>query len=321
LRCVTSRLFDPVGLEGVVAKLERLGDTLAARHRAVTAALALADRPIGSIDRLVVAADEAEWWVSVLRDRIEWAKHHDPFAGSGALVDGLAVPSAVVGDVGGNGSASGWELPGVSTMWQPWRSFGQHARQAVAQGGLEWPDHRPPLSTVLGPIGSLLAEVSGAADAKRCIQGSLPDCGWFAAGLVPWGRMARIAHLARHADEAGGVVVRVGQEILAPRRLTIDDLFAAARVPKRGGFSVAGHSLTKHGRGARPGNQLFPEARGNPAEVNETAQRIVDEILTHPDAVFLEDWYGRFGDVIEVTVPDGRTLVYSSDGRFIFFGE
>ncbi len=93
----------------------------------------------------------------------------------------------------------------MSTMWQPWRSFGQHARQAVAQRGLEWPDDRPPLSTVLGPIGSLLAEVSGVADAKRCIQGSLPDCGWFAAGLVPWGRMARIAHLARFADEAGGV--------------------------------------------------------------------------------------------------------------------
>ena len=64
---------------------------------------------------------------------------------------------------------------------------------------------------MLGPIGSLLAEVSGVADAKRCFQGSLPDCGWFAAGLVPWGRMARIAHLARFADEAGGVVARLGQ--------------------------------------------------------------------------------------------------------------
>ena len=99
---------------------------------------------------------------------------------------------------------------------------------------MEWPDDRPPLSTLLGPIGSLLAEVSGVADAKRCIQGSLPDCGWFAAGLVPWGRMARIAHLARFADEAGGVVARVSQEILERRGLSIEDLAAAARVPKKG---------------------------------------------------------------------------------------
>ena len=109
----------------------------------MTAALQLADRPIGAIDLLLVTADEAEWWASVLRDRIEWAEDHDPFADSGEMVDGLAVPRAVVGDVGGNGSASGWELPDVSTMWQPWRSFGLHAHQAVAQRGLEWPDHRP----------------------------------------------------------------------------------------------------------------------------------------------------------------------------------
>ena len=119
---MASRLLDPVALEQMVTNLERLSEALAARHRAVTAALALADRPTGAVNLLVGTADEAEWWAAVLRDRIEWAEDHDPFADFGVMVDGLAVPRAVIGDVGGNGSASGWELPGVSTMWQPWRA-------------------------------------------------------------------------------------------------------------------------------------------------------------------------------------------------------
>jgi hypothetical protein len=66
------------------------------------------------VDLLVGTADEAEWWAALLRDRIDWAEHHNPFAASGEMVDGLAGPR-VVGDVGGNGFASGWELPDVSS--------------------------------------------------------------------------------------------------------------------------------------------------------------------------------------------------------------
>ncbi len=182
---------------------------------AVTAALALADRPTGAVDLLLGTADEAEWWARMLRDRIEWAEGHDPFADSGAMVDGLAVPRAVVGDVGGNGSASGWELSDVSTLWQPWRSFGQHARQAAAQRDLEWPDHRPELTTVLAPVGSLLAEVSGVADAKRCLQGSFSACGWFMAGTSsvgpprPFGTprpLRRRSSRSRNGSDSGAIL-------------------------------------------------------------------------------------------------------------------
>ena len=63
-----------MALEGIVTNLERLSEALAARHRAVTAALALADRPTGAVDLLLGTADEAEWWARMLRDRIEWAE-------------------------------------------------------------------------------------------------------------------------------------------------------------------------------------------------------------------------------------------------------
>ena len=55
----------------------------------------------------------------MLRHRIECTEGHDPFADYGAMVDGFAVPHAVVGDVSGNESASGSE-PRVSTMRQRW---------------------------------------------------------------------------------------------------------------------------------------------------------------------------------------------------------
>ncbi len=205
---VASRLLDPVALEGVVTNLERLSENLSARHRAVTAAL---HWPTAPLDRPIACSSpptKRSGGPPCCAIASSGPRTTTPSPAPVLWSTGLAVPRAVVGDVGGNGSASGWELPGVSTMWQPWRSFGQHAHQALAQRGLAWPDHRPPLSTMLDPIGSLLAEVSGVAEAKRCLHGSLPDCGWFAAGLVPWGRMARVAHLARFADEVGGVVAR-----------------------------------------------------------------------------------------------------------------
>ncbi len=303
----------------MVANLERLSETLAARHRSITAALALADRPTGSVDLLVGTADEAEWWARVLRDRIEWAEGHDPFADSGAMVDGLAVPRAVVGDVGGNGSASGWELPGVSTMWQPWRSFGQHAHQAVSQRGLEWPDDRLPLSTVLDPIGSLLAEVSGIADAKRCLQGSFSHCGWFMAGLVPWGRMARLARLARYADEVveiGGEVTKQGS--LFAGRFSADDLMNAGGRLDRGGHTAAGRSLQKHGD--RVGS-AYPKIAGTPSNRNSIGKQILREIITDPGIRAVESTHRHFGDILEVFASDGRGVRFLRDGTFIGFLE
>ena len=102
---------------------------------------------------------------------------------------------------------------------------------------------------------------------------------------------------------------------------SIQDLSNAAGVPDRGGFTAAGRSLTKHGSGARPGNSLFPAAKGNPAQINAQAQAVVDEILNNPGTTFTKGFRGRFGDTIEAAAPDGRGIVFDANGKFLFFKE
>lgn len=102
---------------------------------------------------------------------------------------------------------------------------------------------------------------------------------------------------------------------------SLDALSQAAGAADRGGLTAAGRSLTKHGAGARSGNTLFPSAKGNPATINETAQNLVDDILTTPGSTIQNSARGRFGPTIEVTSPGGRGLVYDANGKFLFFKE
>jgi phage-related protein len=109
---------------------------------------------------------------------------------------------------------------------------------------------------------------------------------------------------------------------LAGKTQLINDLTSAAQVVDRGGFTVGGRSLTKHGVGARPGNKLFPAATGSPKEINEQAARVVQEILEDSGTVISKKPSGRFGEILEVTAPDGRYMVYEvKTGALRYFGE
>jgi RHS repeat-associated protein len=101
----------------------------------------------------------------------------------------------------------------------------------------------------------------------------------------------------------------------------IDRLSRAAAAPDRGGYTKAGRSLTKHGSGARPGNQKFPDSKGSPTQINRIAQEQVDDILSNPGTTVTNTSKGRFGPTIEYTAPDGRGLVFKANGEFLFFKE
>ncbi len=109
---------------------------------------------------------------------------------------------------------------------------------------------------------------------------------------------------------------------LVPRgRAAVDDLLSSASQADRGGLTRAGRSLTKHGKGARGGNRLFPPARGNPEQINRQAQTIVEEILGNSETKVLRSTRGRFGETIEYIAPDGRGIVYDAQRNFLFFRE
>ncbi len=98
--------------------------------------------------------------------------------------------------------------------------------------------------------------------------------------------------------------------------LSVNDLSRGAQLPDRGGLTLAGRALQKHG--SRP-HSAFPRARGSVEEINRAGQQIVDEILATGTRTTRH--HARFGEVIEVKSPDGRGLRFDSTGRLIGFLE
>ncbi|MFB8798290.1 MAG: polymorphic toxin-type HINT domain-containing protein [Microcoleus sp.] len=97
--------------------------------------------------------------------------------------------------------------------------------------------------------------------------------------------------------------------------LNINDLIQASGEPiGKGGLTKAGRALDKHAAGQR-GSSPFPPLTGNNANKNLIAEQQVNEILNHPDAVFIR--LGRGG--IEARVPDGRGIRFEADGSFSTF--
>ncbi|WP_205879946.1 hypothetical protein, partial [Pseudomonas aeruginosa] len=96
---------------------------------------------------------------------------------------------------------------------------------------------------------------------------------------------------------------------------TANDLVAAATEPiNKEGLTKAARALTKHASGQRA-TGTFPKLTGGIENQNSVAQKIVDEIVTDPKAVYTN--LSRGG--LEIRVPDGRGIRYNSDGSFSTF--
>lgn len=101
----------------------------------------------------------------------------------------------------------------------------------------------------------------------------------------------------------------------------LDDLADAAKAIDRSGLSAAGRALTKHAAGQRPGSSAFGRLRGSPAQINATAQEIVEDILTNPGTTSSVVRTGRFKGGTEFFDPSGRGIRYDANGRFVGFIE
>ena len=62
----------------------------------------------------------------------------------------------------------------------------------------------------------------------------------------------------------------------------LDDLSKLGNAAGKGDLSKAGHSLSKHGAGKRPGSSAFPNPTGNPAQINQQAQNLLCLLYTSP---------------------------------------
>ncbi|WP_444439213.1 two-partner secretion domain-containing protein [Pseudomonas sp. A6] len=122
--------------------------------------------------------------------------------------------------------------------------------------------------------------------------------------------LSKLAGALKGQDSKGSATAL---QIFGGRR--VDDLAAAASNPiNKEGLTQAARALTKHASGQREMG-TFPKLSGGIKQQNETAQKIVDEILNNPKSTFTN--LGRGG--LEVRAPDGRGLRYNSDGSFSGF--
>lgn len=96
------------------------------------------------------------------------------------------------------------------------------------------------------------------------------------------------------------------------------NLLNAINLPAKGGYTKAGHALSKHGN--RSGSK-FPPAQGNPSQVSQQAEEIVRNILDNPASTLTQRHHARFGDVTEIYAPNGQGLRFNSINEFIGFIE
>ena len=95
-------------------------------------------------------------------------------------------------------------------------------------------------------------------------------------------------------------------------------LSEAGKAVDRAGFTRAGRGLMKHGY--REGS-VFPKPVGNPAQVNEHGQKVLESILNHPEKKLIPGEFERFGKVVDVYASGIGGARYTAEGEFIGFLE
>ena len=95
-------------------------------------------------------------------------------------------------------------------------------------------------------------------------------------------------------------------------------LLEAGKASDRGGLTKAGRALAKHGSRE---NTVFPPPIGNPAEINEHGQQVLEKILNHPERKIIRSNSQNFGEVVDVHAPGIGGVRFNSSGEMIGFLE
>lgn len=93
-------------------------------------------------------------------------------------------------------------------------------------------------------------------------------------------------------------------------------LLEAGNQQDKGELTKAGRALDKHGN--RAGSK-FEKACGNDVAKNLQGNKVLDSILSDPEASAIVRHHARFGDILEIRTPDGIGARFSADGT-VFIG-
>ncbi|QVL55053.1 MAG: hypothetical protein KFB95_06975 [Simkaniaceae bacterium] len=94
--------------------------------------------------------------------------------------------------------------------------------------------------------------------------------------------------------------------------ISLGDMSHAGTFHDRGKLSYAGRALEK--KAGRVGS-VFPKPKGTPHEINMQGQRVLDDILNHPDKCILKEPHLNFGEVLDICHPNGHGARFTTDGK------
>lgn len=100
--------------------------------------------------------------------------------------------------------------------------------------------------------------------------------------------------------------------------LDANKLAESGKALDRAGFTRAGRGLMKHGY--REGS-VFPKPLGNPAQINEHGQKVLESILNHPEKQVITREAEKFGKIVDIFAPGIGGARYTANGEFIGFLE
>lgn len=96
--------------------------------------------------------------------------------------------------------------------------------------------------------------------------------------------------------------------------VSVGEMSHSGTIVDKGELTKAGRALQKHSERVNP---TFPKPTGNPTEVNIQGQKMLDEILNHPDKQIIIQQLKRSNNdtVIDVFIPNGHGARFTKDGK------
>lgn len=94
--------------------------------------------------------------------------------------------------------------------------------------------------------------------------------------------------------------------------INVKEFSKLGMAPDRAGYTKAGRSSMKHGY--REGRTVFEKPVGNPEQINEHGQKVLEKILNHPEKKIVQYTHKIHGAVIEIEAPEIGGVRFTGDG-------
>ena len=66
---------------------------------------------------------------------------------------------------------------------------------------------------------------------------------------------------------------------------------------------------------------VFPKPIGHPTQINAHGQRVLHEILNHPEKKIIYNEFERYGSIVDIYAPKIGGARFTTNGNFIGFLE